>query len=115
MKLLTYFLMLLVLPLALLAGCGEAERLPPGTELAEVARYEADFKQHYEHNYVSTGYGYDQPSCAKSRQSQCGERIDKRRDVVTARPIFQSVLDVRTHTARMCAEGLGLAAIAVNR
>jgi hypothetical protein len=60
MKLLTHFLMLLVLPLTLLAGYGEAERLPPGTELAEVSRYETDFKQHYEHNYASTGYGYDQ-------------------------------------------------------
>ena len=60
MKLLTYFLMLLVLPVLLLTGCRKAERLPPGTELAEIARYEADFKQNYEHNYASTGYGYDQ-------------------------------------------------------
>jgi hypothetical protein len=60
MKLPTQCLSVVVLTLALLTGCREAERLPPGAELAEIAHYETDFRQHYEKNYAGTGYGYDQ-------------------------------------------------------
>jgi hypothetical protein len=37
-----------------------AEGLPPGAELAEITRYEPDFRQNYETNFANTGYGYDQ-------------------------------------------------------
>jgi hypothetical protein len=60
MKRLTHVLVLVVLALSVLTGCREAERLPPGSELAGVGHYEADFRQHYEKNYANTGYGYDQ-------------------------------------------------------
>jgi len=38
----------------------DAESLPPGAELAEITRYEPDFRQNYENNFANTGYGYDQ-------------------------------------------------------
>ena len=38
----------------------EADSLPPGAELAEITRYEPDFRQNYESNFANTGYGYDQ-------------------------------------------------------
>ena len=38
----------------------DAESLPPGAELAEITRYEPDFRQNYESNFANTGYGYDQ-------------------------------------------------------
>ena len=38
----------------------DADSLPPGAELAEVTRYEPDFRQNYESNFANTGYGYDQ-------------------------------------------------------
>jgi hypothetical protein len=38
----------------------DADSLPPGAELAEITRYEPDFRQNYESNFANTGYGYDQ-------------------------------------------------------
>jgi len=38
----------------------DANSLPPGAELAEITRYEPDFRQNYESNFANTGYGYDQ-------------------------------------------------------
>jgi hypothetical protein len=38
----------------------DADRLPPGAELAEITRYEPDFRQNYESHFADTGYGYDQ-------------------------------------------------------
>lgn len=60
MKLVTHCFTLVVLTLSLFIGCREAERLPHGAELAEIARYEADFRQDYDKHYANTGYGYDQ-------------------------------------------------------
>lgn len=60
MKRLTHGLTLVVLALSLMTGCREAERLPPGAELADMTRYEGDFRKHYDQHYANTGYGYDQ-------------------------------------------------------
>lgn len=38
----------------------DAESMAPGAELAEITRYEPDFRQNYESNFANTGYGYDQ-------------------------------------------------------
>ena len=38
----------------------DADSLPPGAELAEITRYEPDFRQNYESNFANSGYGYDQ-------------------------------------------------------
>ena len=38
----------------------DAENVPSGAELAEITRYEPDFRQNYENNFANSGYGYDQ-------------------------------------------------------
>ena len=38
----------------------DPDSLPPRAELAEITRYEPDFRQNYESNFANSGYGYDQ-------------------------------------------------------
>ena len=81
MKLVTHCFTLVVLTLSLFIGCREAERLPHGAELAEIARYEADVwkASHYPRN---AGHAY---ASAKIARGACDRKSSPRSEQLGCR------------------------------